>query len=147
LNPDHLVFMQECIDLAQAAGQRGDSPVGSVIVKNGAIIGRGIEGGKTHKDITYHAEIEAVRQATTLLNSQDLSGCILYTTHEPCIMCSYVIRHSRIATIVMGLTSGEIGGFSSQYPLLTDTSISKWGKAPEIILIPSDHPTQAPGSV
>lgn len=125
--------MRQCIKLALIAKQRGDSPVGSVIVKDGKVIGEGIEGGKTHKDITYHAEIEAIRQATNLLQTQDLSDCILYTTHEPCIMCSYVIRHTKIQTIVTAISTGEIGGFSSHFPLLADTTIKKWTKPPNLI--------------
>ena len=60
--------MLKCIELANIAKQRGESPVGSVVVKDGEIIGEGIEGGKTNKDITYHAEIEAIRNATKLLH-------------------------------------------------------------------------------
>jgi len=129
----HKHFMQRCIDLANIAKNNGESPVGSIIVKNGEIIGEGIEGGKAHLDITFHAEIEAIRKASQFLKSQDLSDCILYTTHEPCIMCSYMIRHTKINTIVFALTTGEYGGFSSQHPLLLDTAIHKWGIPPVII--------------
>lgn len=125
--------MQMCIALANIAKQRGDSAVGSVIVKNNVVIGKGIEGGKTYHDITYHAEIEAIRQATKLLKTQNLSDCILYTTHEPCIMCSYVIRHTGIESVVIGITTGEIGGLSSHLPLLADETIKRWTKPPEII--------------
>lgn len=125
--------MKACIDLAKIAKQRGDSPVGSIIVQNGLVIGEGIEGGKTHKDITFHAEIEAIRNAIKYLGKQDLSDCILYTTHEPCIMCSYMIRHTKIPLIVTGITTGEIGGFSSQLPLLLDTTIKKWTTPPNLI--------------
>ncbi len=133
MSVDNEQFMRECLSLARTAKERGDSPVGSILVRNGEIIARGIEGGKAHKDITYHAEIEAIRQARTLLNTSDLSDCIMYTTHEPCIMCAYVIRHHRIPTIVMGLTTGDIGGASSAYPLLKDAGITKWGTPPQLI--------------
>lgn len=126
-------FMHACIELALIAQQRGDPPVGAVLVRDGHVIAKGIEGGRTYNDITYHAEVEAIRQATTLLNSQDLSEYTLYTTHEPCILCSYVIRHTKIHTIVMALTTGEIGGMSSRYPLLSDDSIKKWGAPPTLI--------------
>lgn len=130
---DNEMFMKECLYLAKIAKERGDSPVGSILVRNGEIIARGIEGGKAHKDITYHAEIEAIRQARALLDTSDLSDCVMYTTHEPCIMCAYVIRHSRIPTIIMGLTTGDVGGASSAYPILRDTGIKKWGAPPKLI--------------
>ncbi|GAA3953554.1 nucleoside deaminase [Chitinophaga oryziterrae] len=140
MNKDHEFYMHRCVALGILAGHRGDSPVGSVIVKDGHIIGEGMEGGKTNMDITFHAEIEAIRHATHALKSQDLSDCTLYTTHEPCIMCSYVIRHTRINTVVMGLTTGEIGGYSSLYPILKDTSIKHWDNPPTIITgILEDH--------
>ena len=129
----HESYMRICIGLAKIAKQRGDSPVGSIIIQNGVVIGEGIEGGKTHKDITFHAEIEAIRNATKLLESQDLSNCIMYTTHEPCIMCSYMIRHTKIPIVVTGLATGEIGGFSSKLPVLLDTTIKKWTPPPTLI--------------
>lgn len=130
---DYENYMRECIRLANVAKDRGDTPVGSVIVQNGKIISEGIEGGKTHKDITFHAEIEAVRNAVIALGKRDLSDCIMVTTHEPCIMCSYVIRHHKIKQIIIGLTVPDVGGYSSAYPILKDTTITKWIPAPEII--------------
>ena len=130
---DHSFFMNKCIELALMAKERGDSPVGSVIVLQNRIIGEGIEGGRTFNDITFHAEIEAIRKAAQFLKSQDLSRAVLYTTHEPCIMCAYVIRHVRLACVVMGILVPETGGYSSAYPLLLDKTIQKWGNPPELI--------------
>ena len=129
----HEFFMSICLGLAEMAKVRGDYPVGSVIVKDGQVIGKGIEGGKTKKDITCHAETEAIRDAVKHLETQDLSLCTLYTTHEPCILCSYVIRHSRIHTVVIGISGGDTGGISSNYPLLEDQTIEKWGKPPVLV--------------
>lgn len=130
---NHAFYMNKCIALALMAKKRGDYPVGSVIVLNDQVIGEGIEGGKTFSDVTFHAEIESIRKAVRFLNGQDLSSCILYTTHEPCIMCSYVIRHVRIKCVVMGIKVPETGGLSSAYPLLLDKTITKWGNSPELI--------------
>ncbi len=126
-------LMQKCIDLAHIAKNRGDSPVGSIVAQGGTIISEGIEGGKTHGDITFHAEIEAIRSAAKALKTTDLSSCILVTTHEPCIMCSYVIRHHKIPLIVVGAGTGEIGGYSSAYPILLDKTITTWPDPPKII--------------
>ena len=130
---DYEGYMRKYLTLAQIAKARGDSLVGSILVQNGKIVGEGIEGGKTYQDITFHAEIEAIRNARTALGITDLSDCILVTTHEPCIMCSYVIRHHKIKLIIVGLSTGEIGGYSSALPVLLDRSISKWGEMPRII--------------
>lgn len=126
-------LMRRCIELAKIAKDRGDSPVGSVIVKDGQVVAEGIEGGKTRKDITFHAEIEAVRGATSRLATTDLSDCFMVTTHEPCIMCSYVIRHHKIRLLIVGMTTGEIGGYSSVLPVLLNRTISKWSAPPEIV--------------
>lgn len=126
-------LMRQCISLARIAKEQGDSPVGSILVQNGQIISEGIEGGKTHMDITFHAEIEAIRKAVLVLGRKDLSDCVMITTHEPCIMCSYVIRHHSIRLIVVGTNVPEIGGYSSAYPILTDSSIRIWSSPPKII--------------
>jgi tRNA(adenine34) deaminase len=129
----HEFYMKFAIDLAMTAKARGDAAVGSVVVQDGAIIAEGIEGGKTKKDITFHAEIEAIREANLITGKSDLSDCTLYTTHEPCIMCSYVIRHAKINTVVFGISVVETGGVHSFYPILTDTKIKIWGKPPRIV--------------
>ena len=131
---DDNYYMRKCIELAIIAKERGESPVGSIIVMDGKIVGEGVEGVKANRDITFHAEIEAVRSATKQLETSDLSECTLYTTHEPCLMCSYVIRHHKIKSIVFALTTGNIGGWSSKYSILTDTTIANWGAPPEIIV-------------
>ncbi len=131
---DHDFFMLACLELALTAKQEGNSAVGSVMVKDGEIISRGLERATAEHDITYHAEIEAIRGANELLNTPDLSECILYTSHEPCIMCSYVIRHSRIHTVVIGAAVKDTGGVNSAYPILLDKTIKKWGKPPLVVL-------------
>ncbi|MEO1052957.1 MAG: nucleoside deaminase [Bacteroidota bacterium] len=130
---DHEHYMRECLVLARKALERGNPPVGSLIVQNGKVIGLGIESGKEKKDITYHAEIEALRDAVRNTGQKDLSDCTLYTSHEPCIMCSYVIRHHRVKTVVMGSTVPSIGGASSNYPILTAHDIDIWPSPPEVI--------------
>ncbi len=121
------------MQLARLALAEGNPPVGSVIVKDGMLMGEGIEAGKSKKDITCHAEIEAIRDAMRKTDVNDLRGCILYSTHEPCLMCSYVIRHHRVSLVVVGMPVPEIGGFSSAYPLLTAQDIAIWSDPPEIV--------------
>jgi tRNA(adenine34) deaminase len=130
---EHEDLMIACLELALIARQSGNRPVGSILVKDGQIIARGVERVKEQNDIGFHAELEAIRGGIELLNSQDLSACTLYSTQEPCIMCSYVIRHTRIHTVVFGTSSVETGGIHSAYPLLLDKKIKKWGKPPKIV--------------
>jgi len=124
------VYMQRCIELAQRARQSTDTPVGSLIVRNNQIIGEGVEAVRTRLDVTAHAEIEAIRQACHNLHSLDLTGSVLYTTAEPCWMCSYAIRQTRITQVVVGATVPSVGGLSSRHPILIDPDIECWPSPP-----------------
>ncbi|MCM4170538.1 nucleoside deaminase [Arenibacter sp. TNZ] len=127
----HIHYINKCIELGNNAMLNGNPPVGSILVKDDTIIGTGIEAGKSGNDITKHAEIEAIRDA--LIENQSLENSFLYTTHEPCIMCSYVIRHHQIKTIVFGIKSKYVGGASSEFKILETESVPSWKEIPEII--------------
>lgn len=129
----HEKFMQRCIELAKTAAYYGESPVGAILVKDRKIVAEGMEAVKNRRDVTCHAEIEAIRHFRGKDSATNLSGCILYTTHEPCLMCSYVIRHHKIGTVVWGIAPDETGGHSSAYDILQDTTIKKWGQPPKLI--------------
>ncbi|OJJ15203.1 hypothetical protein BKI52_39760 [marine bacterium AO1-C] len=126
-------YMRKSIELGQQALQEGNAPVGSVIVHQNKIIGQGIEAGKTANDVTYHAEILAVRDAIKNGYQDLLKDATMYTTHEPCIMCSYVIRHHKIPQIVYGLPVDFIGGHSSQFGVLNTEEVPNWGHKPVTI--------------
>lgn len=115
--------MRLCLDLARVASETGDSPVGSLIVKDGRIISRGVEAVKARSDPTAHAEVEALRSACESLRTLDLSGSVLYTNVEPCWMCSYAIRQTRITRVVFGLRNEKVGGFSSKFRVLVDREL------------------------
>ncbi len=128
-----IYFMQRCEALALTAAAKGESPVGALIVKDDKLVTEAMEAGKTKNDITCHAEIEAIRLAIARLNTNDLSDCTLYTTHEPCLMCSYAIRFHKIKRLVYQNTVKYLGGISSSMPLLTSNEVPPhWGKAPVI---------------
>ncbi len=129
----HNSFMEQCIALANKAMLKGNPPVGAIVVKDKKVLGIGIEAGKSSKDITKHAEIEAVKNALENSPNNNLSDCILYTTHEPCIMCSYVLRHYKITTIIYGTEAPHVGGITSDLPVLKSTQVPKWGNPPTII--------------
>ncbi|MBO3700621.1 nucleoside deaminase [Roseivirga sp. E12] len=126
-------FMKRAIELGHDAMKLGNSPVGSVISQYGQVIGEGLELGKTKNDITFHAEIEAIRDALAKLDTNKLPGTTLYTTHEPCLMCSYAIRHYQIEKVVYGLPVQDVGGHTSGFDVLQTTTVAHWGPTPEII--------------
>ena len=126
-------FMNQAIRLARIARERGDSPVGSVVVSNGRIIAEGIEAVRSENDVTAHAEVRAVREACRVLDSLDLTGCTLYTTVEPCFMCSFVIRGTRLSRVVIGRAVPHVGGVSSKHPILTDPKIPNWPRPPAVV--------------
>ena len=126
-------FMREAIRLARIALNRGDTPVGSVLVYEGRVIGEGIEGVRSEKDLAAHAEIKGIKEACRRLDTFRLNGCDLYTTVEPCFMCSYVIRTVQISRVVIGRVLADIGGFSSRYPILIDSGIPNWSRPPTVV--------------
>ena len=126
----HHEYMARCYELAKQAAAEGESPVGSVVVKNGKIIGEGYEKSRQLKDVTRHAEVVALLDA--LKNTTDLSGATIYSNVEPCILCSYVIRHHRIAEVVFERSAGELGGTNPSFNVLT-ANFKTWSTPPAII--------------
>lgn len=106
-------FMQAALEEAYAGIEAGDGgPFGTVIVKDGEIVGRGHNRVVVNQDPTCHGEMEAIRDACKNLGTFDLSGCELYTTAEPCPMCLGAILWSNISAAYYGCTrqdSAEIG--------------------------------------
>lgn len=125
-------FMALAIDLARVALERGDTPVGSVVTRDENVIGKGVEAVRTKLDPAAHAEIVALQDACRSLGSLDLAGCVLYTTAEPCLMCSFAIRSTRISRVVIGKATPHVGGISSKYQVLKDSEIPGWREPPAI---------------
>ena len=123
-------YMERCLALAQKAAEEGESPVGSIIVKDGVIIGEAYEKSRQLKDITRHAEVLAVLDA--LQKGNDLAGATLYSNVEPCILCSYVLRHHRIGRVVFVRKAGELGGTREPFNVLTASTFRSWGHAPSV---------------
>lgn len=101
-------FMLEAIKESEKNLTTGDGgPFGAVIVKDGVIIGRGHNEVIKNNDPTCHAEMQAIRDACKNVGSYDLSGCILYTSAEPCPMCLGAIIWSNIKTMFYGNTAND----------------------------------------
>ena len=99
---NHESFMRLALEEAQRAADEGNAGVGSVIVRDGELIARGRNLVPVTKDPTAHAETVALREAAAALGTDDMAGCALYTTFEPCPMCCGALMNANIATLVMG---------------------------------------------
>ena len=102
--------MEEALQLAAHAAEQGEVHVGAVVVKNGAVIGRGYNLREQSQDFSAHAEFIAMREASKALGSWRLVGCTVYVTLEPCPMCAGAMVLSRIERCVFGATDPK-GGF------------------------------------
>lgn len=129
----HESFMRRCLELAAMARGQGNTPVGSVVVLDGAIIGEGIETLPVGTAITGHAEVLACQAAVDASGRKSLAGAVLYTTAEPCFMCGYAIRQLRIGLVVYGKETPQIGAVTSVHPILTDPALDGWRPAPAVI--------------
>ena len=101
-------FIEEAKAEAINAYNQGEIPVGAVIVKDGLIIGRGHNLKETLKDVTAHAEILAIKQASEYIGDWRLDGAEMYVTLEPCPMCASAIKQSRISNIYYGVESRNV---------------------------------------
>jgi tRNA(adenine34) deaminase len=125
--------MRHCIELARQASGSGDAPVGSLIVEGDELVSEGIEAVRARDDATAHAEMEALRIAFARRRSRDLTGCTLYTSVEPCIMCAYAIRLARISVVVCGARGGDGAQAVSGHMVLTDERVAPNRPPPLVI--------------
>ncbi|HIT85579.1 MAG TPA: nucleoside deaminase [Candidatus Ornithomonoglobus intestinigallinarum] len=102
-------FMKEAIRQAKKAEKIAETPVGAVIVKDGAVIARGYNKRETKQNALCHAEISAINKACKKTGSWRLTGCELYVTLEPCPMCSGAIINSRIDKVFFGAYDKKAG--------------------------------------
>jgi tRNA(adenine34) deaminase len=116
-NPD-VSFMQAALDEARAAAQRGEVPIGAIIVHDGRIIARAGNRTITDCDPTAHAEIVALRAAARQIKNYRLLDATLYVTIEPCSMCAGAMIQARIARLVYGADDAKGGAVRSCFSIL-----------------------------
>lgn len=107
---DHNHYMGMAIEESKKSLAEGNVPVGSVIVRDGEIIGVGRNRAITRQNPTSHGETEAIWDACQRFGSGDLSGAVLYTALEPCPMCLWSMVNAGIDTLVMGGRLQDLGG-------------------------------------
>ncbi len=117
---EDLFFLKEALKEAQKAFSYGEVPVGAVVVKDGSIISRAFNRKEFLQDPTAHAEILAIREASRKLGSWRLTGCTLYSTVEPCVMCAGAIIQCRVERVVYAVADPKFGGVESLYSILSD---------------------------
>jgi tRNA(adenine34) deaminase len=123
-NGDDLKFMQAALDEARAAGERGEVPVGAVVVIDDEIVARA--GNRTILDCdpTAHAEMVALRETAKKVGNYRLLGATLYVTIEPCAMCAGAMIQARIARLVYGAEDAKGGAVRSCFNVLDHAQLN-----------------------
>jgi len=108
-------YMKQALDEARKAFDRGEVPVGAVVVSKGRVIARSHNLTEALNDVTAHAEMQAITSAASYLGGKYLTDCTLYVTVEPCVMCAGAIAWAQLGRLVYG-ASDEKRGFRRLAP-------------------------------
>lgn len=103
-------YMELALKEARKAAERGEVPIGAVVVMDGEIVSSAGNRTRELNDVTAHAEILAIREASAKLNAERLTGADLYVTLEPCAMCAAAISFARIRRLYYGAEDEKGGG-------------------------------------
>ena len=125
----HELYMRKALQLAEQAYSEGEVPVGAIVVAGERIIGAAYNQREQLLDPTAHAEIVAISQAATSLQSWRLTECTLYVTLEPCPMCAGAIVQARIPKVIYGATDPNAGAVNTLYHLLDDYRLNHRSEA------------------
>lgn len=106
-------FMVMALEEARAAAERGEVPVGAVVVHRGEVVARAGNRTRERRDVTAHAEIEVIRAAAQILGGERLTDADLYVTLEPCTMCAAAISFARIRRLYYGAVDPKGGAVES----------------------------------
>jgi tRNA(adenine34) deaminase len=117
-------YMRLALEQAHIAGSLGEVPVGAIVVCDGEVVGRGFNRPIAARDPTAHAEVAALRDASTRLANYRIPGCTLYVTLEPCTMCAGAIMHARISRVVFGARDPKSGAAGSVIDLFGETRLN-----------------------
>jgi tRNA(adenine34) deaminase len=130
-------MMRRCIALSAEATRHGEFPFASVVARRADVVAESTNMVARNRDVCQHAELLAISKAQRILGSKDLSGCTLYSNIEPCVMCAFPIRETRISRVVFAVSSPLMGGFS-RWNVLRDADLSAvmpeaFGPVPETV--------------
>jgi len=130
-------MMRRCIELSVTAIKQGEFPFSSLVAEGDRIVVEVTNRVRRNADVTQHAELLALSEAQKVLGKKDLRTCTIYSNVEPCVMCSFPMRETRIGRVVFAIASPMMGGFSKwnvlEDPELAEVMPEAFGKAPEVI--------------
>lgn len=126
-------YMRLAYEQALKAREIDEVPIGAIIVKDGQVISSGYNQKESLQDVTAHAEMIAIQKACQKLKTWHLDGCTLYSTLEPCMMCSGAIIQSRISRVVIGAKGQRWHGLTqyllthqfNHYPIIVEGTLEK----------------------
>lgn len=117
-------FMRAALDQAKLARDKGEVPVGAVVVRDGLVVGRGFNQPISSHDPSAHAEIMALRDAAKNIGNYRVVDATLYVTFEPCAMCAGAIFHARIKRVVYGAAEYKTGAAGSIVNLFAEPKLN-----------------------
>lgn len=113
--------------------RKGNTPVGSLIAVGADVLAEAGEATPAGPDPFAHAELLALREAMMNYGRTLPSDATLYTTHEPCLLCSFACREAGIQRVVMASATADIGGVTSCHPILVADDVPRWTKPPLVV--------------
>jgi tRNA(adenine34) deaminase len=116
--------MEEALRCAERAREAGEVPVGAVVVRDGAIVGKGWNRNLAENDPTAHAEIVALREAGRNIGNYRLGACELFATIEPCAMCAGAAVHARVCRLIYGANDPKAGAVHSILQVVNHPSLN-----------------------
>jgi tRNA(adenine34) deaminase len=117
-------YMSQAIELAGAAAEHGDVPIGAVVVRGNEVIGRAGNERELRGDPTAHAEVLALREAAERLGGWRIDDSTLYVTLEPCAMCAGAIVLARVESVVYGAVDPKAGAAGSVLDVLSEPALN-----------------------
>ena len=120
----HRAYMGMALQEAEAAAEMGETPIGAVVVCEGAVVSRAGNRREAYNDPTAHAELLALREASKKLGRWRLPDCTVYVTLEPCAMCAGAMVNARIGSLVYGAPDPKAGYVGSLHDLANDERLN-----------------------
>ena len=119
-----LEFMRAALEEARTAAERGEVPIGAILVREGKIIARAYNRTLTDNDPTAHAEMVAIRAAAQTVGNHRLNGTSLYVTVEPCAMCAGALIQARVARLIYGCAEQKGGAVRTCFQILDHPAVN-----------------------